>query len=165
MTSHQIRGWAAAGVVAGALVAEGCGSQDEVATSSAATTTATRTPTKTTAKVTAGVPALVRGHFKRRLTDADWKPVGGGFPVGTWRLEVDAAGTVHVFSPGVANPDFNTQFLVKGQALTIDSVPVCPGQTGRYRWHASAHTLRITLVADRTCEPRVALFDGTWTRD
>ena len=44
-----------------------------------------------------------------------------------------------------------TELVVKGQQLTMD-FPICPGQTGRYKWRAPAGKLKL------------ALLGGTWTR-
>jgi hypothetical protein len=88
MTSQPIRGWAASGVLAGALALSGCGSGDD--------TTKSATPA--------------------------------------------------------------------GEHLTIDSIPVCTGKTGRYGWRATAKELALTVVDDDACAPRAALFGGTWHR-
>jgi hypothetical protein len=157
MTSQQIREWAAAGVLAGALGVGGCGSGDDAGTTTTTTTSATATQT-----AAAELPDGLRGGWRRTLREDDWKPAGGGFPTGRWRVDVDRRGEASVYQPGMAAVDFSTRFMVKGRELTIASVPVCPGQTGRYAWRASGHTLTLSVVAD-ACKPRAALFGGTWT--
>jgi hypothetical protein len=53
--------------------------------------------------------------------------------------------------PCTETVDFSTEFAPAGAELTIESIPVCPGETGRYAWHDA-------------CAPRAALFGGTWHR-
>jgi hypothetical protein len=98
------------------------------------------------------------------MTARDWRLAGSGYPTGTFRIDVDRHGGVSVYFPGKRVVDFTTAFVVKGRRMTIASVPVCPGETGRYTWHASARGLRLTVVADDACKPRAALFGGTWRR-
>jgi hypothetical protein len=157
MTSKQIRLWATAGVLVGVLALDGCGSGDEPATSPTPTrsATATATPEPT---------AALRGSWTRRMTARDWRLAGSGYPTGTFRIDVDRHGGVSVYFPGKRVVDFTTAFVVKARRMTIASVPVCPGETGRYTWHASARGLRLTVVADDACKPRAALFGGTWRR-
>jgi hypothetical protein len=155
MTSQQIRLWAAAGVLAGVLALDGCGSGDEPATSPTPTRSATATATPT---------AALSGSWTRRMTARDWRLAGSGYPTGRFRLDVDRHGGVSVYFPGKRVVDFTTAFAVQGRRMTIASVPVCPGETGRYTWHVSARTLRLNVVADQACKPRAALFGGMWTR-
>jgi hypothetical protein len=159
MTSQQIRGWAAGGVFAGLLVLSACGSEDDRA---AALPNGTPAQT-TTPQPAAAVPAALRGSWKRRMTTSDW---GGadGYPVGTWRLDVEKSGTVDVYLPGTDAVDFTTRLMVSRGRLTIDTVPICPGETGRYSWRATAEKLTLTVVEDDACAPRAALFGGVWAR-
>lgn len=158
MLTRQIRQWAAAGVVPGVVALCGCGSDPEPATSSASSgVSATVAPA-------AALPSGLRGSWRRTMRARDWRPAGGGYPVGTFRLDVAPDGAVSVYFPNVASVDFTTQFAVDGRRLTIETVPVCPTATGSYRWHASASELRLTVVDDPQCKPRAALFAGTWTR-
>jgi Rieske Fe-S protein len=94
----------------------------------------------------------------------DWRAAGSGYPVGTWRFDVAPDGGVGVYYPRKRSVDFTTQYAVAGRQLTIDSIPVCPGQTARYAWRASASTLSLTPVGHDPCVQRVALFGGTWHR-
>ena len=94
----------------------------------------------------------------------DWKPAGGDYPVGVWRFDVDAKGEVGVFYPRTDEVDFRTEFVVAGNRLTIESIPICPGTRGRYTWRATARDLTLTVVDDAGCAPRAALFGGTWRR-
>lgn len=161
MTPHQIRESTAAGVLAFALALSGCGSESH----GAASATPTGTPERTaTPQAPAAFPAGLRGSWKRTMTARDWKPVGSGYPLGTWRLDVDRKGDASVYLPRTDAVDFTTQFAVKGQQLTIESIPVCPGQTGRYTWRASARAMTLTVVDAGGCEQGAALFGGTWTR-
>ncbi len=160
MTSQQIRRWAAAGVLAGVVALFGCGSEEDAAKAP----TPTGTPAQAaTPEPSAALPGGLLGSWKRTMTARDWESGGGGFPSGTWRFDVGANGAVDVYLPHTGTVDFSTQFAVKGHQLTIDSVPVCPGRTGRYTWHASSRKLGLTVVSDETCKPRAALFGGTWT--
>jgi hypothetical protein len=97
------------------------------------------------------------------MTARDWGPSGRGYPLGTWRFDVDENGAVSVYLPRKNDVDFTTEFVVKGQQLSMD-FPICPGQTGRYKWRASAGKLKLTLVGRDACPPRPALLGGTWTR-
>jgi hypothetical protein len=165
MTPEQIRECAAAGVLAGVLVLSGCGSADVAPTSSTPTRSAAQASTPAPAAPAATAPSGdLRGSWTRTMTARDWQGAGSGFPLGTWRMVVDRAGAVSVYLPGTDTVDFTTQFAVKGQRLTIDSVPVCPGTKGRYTWRASAKALTMTVVDDQACTARAALFGGTWTR-
>jgi hypothetical protein len=94
----------------------------------------------------------------------DWKAVGSGYPLGTWRFDAGRGGAVDVYLPHTDAVDFSTQFVVAGEHLTIDSIPICPGKTGRYTWRASAAELTLTVVDDGGCAPGAALFGGTWRR-
>jgi hypothetical protein len=169
MTAHQIREWTATGGVACVLAACGCGSAEQTATDASSTGTATHAVTTAPASTapatpTAAVPAALRGHWKRTMKDADWGSAGSGFPVGTWRLAVDAHGDVDVYQPGIGDVDFTTKFIADGHRLTIATLPVCPDKTGRYTWRASSGAMTLTVAADDGCPPRAALFGGTWTR-
>jgi hypothetical protein len=161
MTSLRIREWAAAGFLAGGLALSGCGSDERVASSA----THTATPAQTaTPKAPAALPGGLRGSWKRTMKARDWRRAGRGYPVGTWRFDVARNGEVGVYYPRTAAVDFTTQFAVSGRRLTIESIPICPGQTGRYRWRASEGGLRLTVVDDHACKARAALFGGRWTR-
>jgi hypothetical protein len=165
MTPQQIRECAAAGVLAGVLALSGCGSANVATTSS--TPTPSPAPASTPAPAApapTAPPGDVRGSWTRAMTARAWRGAGSGFPVGTWRMVVDRAGGVSVYLPGTDSVDFTTRFVMKGQRVTIDSVPVCPGTEGRYRWRASAKALTMTVVDDQACTARAALFGGTWTR-
>ena len=162
MTPQQIRGRAAAGVIAGAFAVCGCGcgSGDDVAERP----TPTGTPAATaTAEPSAAVPALLRGRWRRTMTARDWSASGGGFPAGTFRLDVGADGAVSVYFPHADTVDFTTRFVVRGHRLTIEDVPICPGETARYTWRASSRELGLAVVGEDACRPRAALFGGTWT--
>jgi hypothetical protein len=93
----------------------------------------------------------------------DWRSAGGGYPVGTWRFDVDKDGGVGVYYPRTETVDFGTEFVVAGERLRIESIPICPAAAGRYEWRASAEKLTLTVIDDG-CPPRAALFGGTWTR-
>jgi hypothetical protein len=160
MTSQQSRAWAAGCVLAGALALSACGSEAEVATS--------RTPTGAPAQTVAPgpsstLPAGVRGSWKRTMKARDWRHAGRGYPLGTWRFDVDETGAMSVYRPHTDDVDFTTQFAAKGRRLTIE-VPICPGQTGRYTWRTTAGALRLTVIDDDGCKAGAALFGGTWTR-
>jgi hypothetical protein len=160
MTFQSTTRSVAAGVLAGVLACSGCGSDEETTTA-----TPTSSPAQTATSESAGsVPASVRGRWKRTLRARDWKPVGGGYPVGTWRFDVDSDGAVDVYYPRTDTVDFSTQFVVEGKELTIESIPICPGIEGRYRWRASASELTLTAVDDDGCAARAALFSGAWQR-
>jgi hypothetical protein len=156
MTPRASPGWVVSGVVAGALALSGCGSDDPAPAT--ATTTATPTPAAAT------LPADVGGSYTRTMTDKDWKSYAGSFPSGKWRFDVKPNGDVDVYPPGADTVDFTTAFHVTGDRVTIDSVPVCPNTTGRYRWHASGKALTLTVAKDTGCPPRAVLFGGTWHR-
>jgi hypothetical protein len=81
-------------------------------------------------------------------------PSGKGYPLGTWRFDVAGNADVSVYLPRTTAVDFTTQFIVKGQDLTIESIPICPGKTGRYTWQASAKELTLTVVDDDACAAR-----------
>jgi hypothetical protein len=160
MTSPQIRPWIAAGVLAGVLALSGCGAKEEPAAS--ATPTDTPAPAATPATAVP-LPAALRGSWKRTMKARDWKPAGG-FPAGAWRFDADGKGAVDVYLPKAKTVDFSTQFVAKGHRLTIDSVPVCPGESpAPYKWRASGGKLTLTLAGKDPCKPRAALFGGTWT--
>jgi hypothetical protein len=155
--SRQICERARAGVVACVLALCGCGSEPD------ATTGPSRTGTPAHA-ATPALPGVLRGSWKRTMRARDWRSAGSGYPVGTWRFDVDGRGAVGVYYPRTDTVDFTTQLVVNDQQLTIESIPICPGRTGRYRWRASADALTLTVVGDDACKPRAALFGGTWTR-
>lgn len=161
MTSQQICDRALAGALAGVLALCGCGSDEHAAASATPTSapaqTATATPTPA-----AALPASLRGSWKRTMTARDWH--SSGYPVGTFRFAAAKDGAVNVYFPGKSAVDFTPQFMAKGHQLTIDSIPVCPGQTATYKWHASGSTLKLTVTDDGGCKPAAALFGGTWTR-
>jgi hypothetical protein len=161
MTCHPIRQWPAAGALAVIVAFPGCGS-DTPKTAAAKTTPAPAATSMSTPATSA--PASLRGHWKRTMTAHDWKAAGGGFPAGTFRLTVDDKGAVDVYFPRTKTVDFSTQFLASGRRMTIDTVPICPGVKGSYRWRASARTMTLTVVSDAKCAPRAALFGGTWRR-
>jgi Rieske Fe-S protein len=106
----------------------------------------------------------MRGSWTRTMRARDWKAAGSGYPVGTWRFDVAKDGGVDVYYPRKTAVDFTTQYSVAGRTLTIDSIPVCPGQTGRYAWRAAGNTLTLSRAGHDTCVQRVALFGGTWHR-
>jgi hypothetical protein len=149
MTFPSMSRCVAAAAVAGALALFGCGDDDEQEASAP--------------EDAAAVPADLRGSWKRTMTARDWRPIGG-YPTGTWRFDVEADGGVDVYYPRTTTVDFGTQFVVAGGELTIESIPVCPGVEGRYRWRASAGELTLTVVDDGDCEARAALFGGDWRR-
>jgi hypothetical protein len=161
MTSKQIRQPVAAGALAGVLALSGCGSKEDAATSPTPTSSPAQTATP---EVSAALPGGLRGSWRRTMTARDWRPAGGGFPAGTFRFDADKKGEVSVYFPRTDTVDFSTQFVVTGQHLTIESVPICPGETARYTWHASPKALRLTVIGHDACKPRAALFGGTWTR-
>ncbi len=156
MTSQQIRECAAAGVLAGALGLCGCGSGDDAATG----TTAPAPAQTATTEAATSFPDGLRGSWRRTLRDSDWGVVGS-YPTGRWRMDVGRSGAVSVYLPATDAVDFTTRFVVKGQQLTIDPVPVCPSQTGRYTWRASEGRFTLRVVAD-PCKERAALFGGRW---
>jgi hypothetical protein len=161
MTSKPIRQLVAAGVLAGVLALYGCGSKEDAAT----TRTPTSSPAKAAAQETsAALPSGFRGSWRRTMKARDWRPAGGGFPAGTFRFDVDKNGEVNVYFPGTDTVDFSTQFVVTGRHLTIESVPICPGETARCTWRESPKALRLTVVGHDACKARAALFGGTWTR-
>jgi hypothetical protein len=161
MTCHPIRQWPAAGALAVIVALPGCGS-DKPKTAAAKTTPAPAATSMSTPAPSA--PASLRGHWKRTMTAHDWKAAGGGFPAGTFRLTVDDKGGVDVYFPRTKTVDFSTQFVAAGRRMTVDTVPICPGVKGSYRWRASARTMTLTVVSDAKCAPRAALFGGTWRR-
>jgi hypothetical protein len=161
MTFQPIRGWAAAAVVA-ALVASGCGADEETAKSATPTRAA---PEETPTPAASPLPAAVLGSWQRRMRARDWGKAGKGYQVGAWRLDLERDGTdAGVYLPRTKTVDFNPEVVVKGDQLTIDSVPICPGQIGRYSWRAAADTLTLTVVDDGGCVAAAALFGGTWHR-
>jgi hypothetical protein len=162
MTTQPIRGWAAAAVLAGALLGSGCGSDEETAKSATPTRAA---PEETPTPAASPLPAAVRGSWERRMRARDWRKAGEGYQLGVWRLDLKADGAqAGVYLPRTDKVDFNPDVAVKGQELTIDSVPICPGQVGRYSWRASGSTLTLTVVDDGGCVAAAALFGGTWRR-
>jgi hypothetical protein len=162
MTSQPLRGWAASGVLAGALALSGCGSGDDKASSA----TPTRTPaqTATSATSTASLPARMRGSWTRTMRPRDWKPAGSGYPLGTWRLDVPRDGAADVYLPRTDTVDFSPQVAVAEKELTIEDIPVCPGKVTRYSWRATASELTLTVVDDDDCTQGATLFGGTWHR-
>jgi hypothetical protein len=143
-------------VLVGLLAVTGCGSGDENVTQ-----TLPRSEAQAAAHDEAiSVPASLRGSWTRRMRARDWE-AGEVYPIGTWKLEVNARGDVDVQPPGADTADFSTRFVVAGLKLTIDSVPICPGMKGRYRWRAAERALRLAVLEDE-CGPRVALFGGEW---
>jgi hypothetical protein len=148
-----------AGVLAGVLALSSCGSDDE---KSAATPTRSAAQTAT-AEDAVPVPASLRGSWTRVMRARDWKAAGQGYPVGAWRFDVDSSGAVGVYYPRTDTVDFGTQFVVAGRELMIDSIPICPGIKGLYKWRASGRELGMTVVED-DCAPRAALFGGDWRR-
>jgi hypothetical protein len=94
----------------------------------------------------------------------DWKSAGSDYPVGTWRFDVGRDGTVGVYYPRTDKVDFTTEFVVAGERLTIEGIPICPGKTGAYTWRASGNEMTLTVKDDDACAPRAALFGGTWHR-
>jgi hypothetical protein len=161
MRLEPIRKCAAAIVLTASLAIPGCGAEDE----HSAAQPATRSPAQSqTPEQAASVPADLRGSWKRTMRARDWKPAGGGYPLGTWRFDVDAEGAVGVYYPRTDTVDFSTEFVVAGGRLTIESIPVCPGMRGRYASRATARELTLTVADDDGCTPRAALFGGTWRR-
>jgi hypothetical protein len=164
MSAQPIRGWAASAFLAGALALSGCGSGDDLPSSAAATRTPTPAKTAAAASASASAPAAMRGSWERTMRARDWKAVGQGYPLGTWRFVVKRNRDVEVYLPRTSTVDFTTQFTTAGDQLTIESVPICPGETGKYTWNASADALKLTVVADDACAARAPLFRGTWHR-
>jgi hypothetical protein len=110
--------------------------------------------------------ANAAGHWTRNVTLADWSRYDGtSFPSGVWGLTIEKTGAVGVYIPGKStSPDFTTRFSDQpGEQFVVDTVPVC-GTKGRYRWKLSGSKLTITVVADKGCGPREALFVGTWEK-
>src|SRR3954469_10733065 len=139
MTSQLIRESAAAGILAGVVALSGCGAAHEVAS----TAPPTRSPAPAaTPETRAAVPAALRGSWTRTMKPRDWRSAGSGYPLRTWRLGVDGRGQASVYLPRTDAVDFTTQLLVKAHDLTVESIPVCPGQTGRYTWHGSSGALK-----------------------
>ena len=163
MTSQRTSGWAAAGVLAGLVAFPACGTQEAAQTKPEPTRAATQVATPAQQPAAAMPDGLV-GSWKRMMRARDWRPAGEGYPVGTWRFHLDRHGQLDVYLPRTDTVDFSTDFVVEGHRLTIDTVPVCPGNTGRYRWRRSADTLTFTVADDQECTARAALFGGTWTR-
>jgi hypothetical protein len=161
MTSERIRSAAAAGVLAGVLAISGCGSDEGAAADAGATATPVPTPTSTPA---VALPTALRGHWQRTMTARDWRTAGRGYPLGTWRFDVSKNGAVDVYLPRTSEVDFSTEFEANGKTLTIENVPVCPDEPGKYAWHAAGKKLTLTVVDDTACKARGALFGGTWTR-
>jgi hypothetical protein len=157
MTFQPLRECVAAGVFAAVFALSGCGS-DEQETATAPTRDRAQTATS---REPASVPAELVGSWKRTMRARDWKLAGGGYPVGTWRFDVDSEGGVDVYYPRTDTVDFSTRFVVAGTELTIESLPVCPDTDGRYKWRAAVRELTLTIVDDG-CGPRAALFGGAW---
>jgi hypothetical protein len=155
-----------------ALVASaGCGSSSSGGThptspSTAATASSSTSQIHATAPSTttqsANLPAAVIGRWARVFTTKEWAHAGG-YPAGTWTINVDQHGQVSVFLPLTTAPDFTTTFQVTGANLSIGKVPICPPAPTRYRWSATPTALTITLVSD-TCAARAVLFGETWQR-
>jgi hypothetical protein len=162
MNSQPIRRWAASGVLAGALAFAGCGSGDDAATSATPAGAAAKAATPT-ATAAVSVPAGIRGSWTRHMKARDWKVAGNGYPLGTWRFDIAKDGTVSVYLPHTDTVDFSTQFAGAGEQLTVQGIPVCPGETGQYAWQAPGDKLTLNVVADG-CKPRAALFGGMWQR-
>jgi hypothetical protein len=159
MNWQSIRQWAAAGALAAIVAA--CGSEQAKTTAA----TATRSPSETaTPEPAPSAPAALRGSWKRTMRQRDWKPAGRGYPLGTFRLDIDSTGSMNVYFPHTKTVDFSTEFVATGRRMTIDSIPVCPGVKGRYNWRASARQMTLSVVSDAHCVPRAALFAGTWRR-
>jgi hypothetical protein len=59
--------------------------------------------------------------------------------------------------------DFSTSFAVAGGRLTVDTSPVCTTK-GTYSWRVSGQLLTLSVIADKQCRPRQALFNGVWKR-
>src|SRR4051794_31051807 len=138
MTFQPIRGWAAAAVVAGALVSSGCGSDEETAKSATPTRAA---PEETPTPAASPLPAAVRGSWQRRMRPRDWGQAGKGYQLGAWRLDLERDGAdAGVYLPRTKTVDFNPEAGVRGDQLTTDSVPISPGQIGRYSWPPAADT-------------------------
>ena len=162
MTLQPIRGWATAAVVAGALASSACGSDEETAKRATPTRAA---PEETPTPAASPLPAAMRGSWERRMRPRDWGRAGKGYQLGTWRLDLEAKGAdAGVYLPRTKTVDFNPEVVVKGDQLTIDSVPICPGQKARYGWRASGDTLTLTVVDDGGCVAAAALFGGAWHR-
>jgi hypothetical protein len=61
--------------------------------------------------------------------------------------------------------DFEPAFLVDGDNVTVDSIPLCPGVTINYAWHATANEMTLDFTdGGEGCSGAVALFNGTWRR-
>ena len=170
MTSLPIRAGIAAATAAGVLATAGCGSGSEAGTATAkqtrAPSAAAATPVAQTAAAQpapAPVPAAMRGSWRRRMTAADWKPAGGGYPRGTWRVDIGRRGAMAVHQPRNPAVDFRTQLTADGPRATIDTVPICPTTKGRFTWKVAGRRLTLVTVKD-PCGARDALFGGTWTR-
>src|SRR4051812_35087440 len=132
----QIRDWAAAVAVLGCVLAVcGCGSTVPATTKPATAATPAHSATP---EPSAALPAALRGSWKRTMKARDWRSAGSGYPVGTWRFDVNRRGSVAVYLPGTDVVDFTMPVTVKGHQLTIETIPVCPGQSARYSWRASA---------------------------
>jgi len=116
------------------------------------------------AQVTGAVPTKLVGKWGRNVTQADWARYGQSFPTGVYRFVVKKNGSVGVYFPGTAYVDFTTKFSVSGGRLTIDVVPICPVDKGRYTWKVAGKQLTLKVVADRNCKARAALFSGVWTK-
>jgi hypothetical protein len=165
MTSQPIRTGIAATALAGMVALLGCGSGEEKTAAAKASGSPAPTATRAVAASTpapAPVPASLRGRWRRTMTEADWKPAGGGFPRGTYRLVVDRAGGMEIYFPRTDTVDFSTQLTVDGRRLTIHEVPIC-ASTGSYTWKATGTRLTLATMKDG-CAPRDALFGGPWTR-
>jgi hypothetical protein len=122
-------------------------------------------------------PSPLVGRWSRTVTHAAWLKAGRDFATQRVTLEVDQTGTrVGYFGPdfnpsavptgGPANPDWYTDWKIKGRKLTIGAVPPCgwaDSWSARYRWATSGKTLKIMKVADK-CPDRVAIFAGTWKK-
>lgn len=113
------------------------------------------------------VPGSVVGCWHRNVTAADFKRAGtGGFPTGVWSMAIDPAGAFGAYAPGSkcsSSADFTTTVSVTGGRLTVNAVPVCASK-GVYGWKVAGRLLTLRALADKSCSPRVGLFDGVWTR-
>lgn len=124
----------------------------------------------TAAPAESAVPANLVGEWSRTVSLANWKHYGAPvYHVGVWTIAIRRSGTVYVYTglgyPRCRScvPDLTTRFSVSGARLTVAAVPVCATK-GVYGWKASGRALTLTLIADRGCPPREALFTGVWKR-
>jgi hypothetical protein len=118
------------------------------------------------------VPKQIVGGWSRDVTTTNYKQhgVAPGYPVGAWTMLVLNTGVVYVYTgrgyPPHCNAcvaDFSTSLTVVGPRLTIAPIPVC-STPGLYGWKTTGRVLTLTLIADKHCGPRAALFTGAWKR-